>query len=80
MSIQMARAFLLWSTVIDYGLLLWWLLLFAVAHEWLHQYIARWFRLSIEQFDAINYAGIVIFKIGIILFNLIPYVALRIVG
>ena len=32
------------------------------------------------QFDAIHYAGMTVFKLGIILFNLVPYIALRIVG
>jgi hypothetical protein len=40
----------------------------------------RWFRVSAEQYDVINLAGIVLFKMGIILFNLVPYIALRIVG
>jgi hypothetical protein len=40
----------------------------------------RWFRLSVEQYDAINYIGMAPFKLGIILFNLVPYVALRNVG
>jgi hypothetical protein len=34
----------------------------------------------VEQFDAIHYAGMTVFKLGIILFNLVPYIALRIVG
>ena len=42
--------------------------------------VSKWFRLPSEQFDAINFAGIVFFKVGVILFNLVPYVALRIVG
>jgi hypothetical protein len=37
----------------------------------------RWFRLSVEQYDAINYIGMAPFKLGIILFNLVPYVPLR---
>jgi hypothetical protein len=36
--------------------------------------------LSVETFDAIHYSGMVLFKIGILLFNLVPYFALRIVG
>jgi hypothetical protein len=31
-------------------------------------------------FDAINFACIAIYKLGILLFNLVPYVALWIVG
>ena len=62
MSIEMVRAVLLWCTVINAGLLLWWGLLFTLAHDWLHPITSRRFRLSVEQFDAINYAGIVILK------------------
>ena len=36
--------------------------------------------LSVDKFDAIHYAGMTLFKIGILLFNLVPYFALRIVG
>jgi hypothetical protein len=41
---------------------------------------SRWFHLSVEQFDALHYAGIALYKIGILLFNLVPYIALRLVG
>ena len=40
----------------------------------------RWVHLSVEQFDALHYAGMALYKIGILLFNLVPYIALRIVG
>ena len=34
------------------------------------------FKLSVETFDAIQYVGIAVYKIGIILFNLVPLIAL----
>jgi hypothetical protein len=40
----------------------------------------RWFRLSPEQFDAIHYGAMAVYKIGILLLNLVPYLALRIVA
>jgi len=39
---------------------------------------SRWFHLSVDQFDMLHYAGMAIFKIGILLFNVVPYIALRI--
>jgi hypothetical protein len=36
----------------------------------------RWFHLSHDQFDAVHYAGMSVFKIGIMLFNLVPLLAL----
>ena len=80
MSIEVTRNLLLWSTVINWGILLVWFLIFAFAHDWIQGIYGRWFRLSRDQFDAIHYAVMGIFKIGIILFNLVPYVALSIVA
>ncbi len=80
MSIEIARGVLGWCTVINYGVLLLWFLFFTLAHDWIYRFHARWFRLPVEQFDAIHYAVMGIYKIGIILFNLVPYVALLIVA
>jgi len=79
-TIEATRNFLLWCTVINYGVLLVWFLLFALAHDWIQRLHGKWFRLSSDQFDALHYAGMAIFKIGIILFNLVPLVVLFIIG
>jgi hypothetical protein len=80
MNIEMARSALLWCTVINYAVLLLWVLLYVLPHGWLYRLWGRWFRLTPEQFDILNMAGIVLYKLGIILFNLAPFVALHIVG
>jgi hypothetical protein len=80
MSLEIARDVLLWCAVINYGILVWWFVFFILAHDWMHRFHSRWFHLSVEQFDAVHYAGMALFKIGILLFNLVPYVALRMVG
>jgi hypothetical protein len=46
-----------------------------LAHDWMYEFHGRWFHLSVEQFDMLHYAGMSIFKIGIILFNVVPYIA-----
>jgi len=79
MSIAIARDVLLWCAVINYGVLLVWFLFFLLAHDWVYRLHGRWFHLSGEQFDALHYAGMALFKIGILLFNLVPYVALHLV-
>lgn len=78
MSITMVRRALLWCAVINYGILLVWFLFFTLAHDWIYQFHGRWFHLSVEQFDMLHYAGMSIYKIGIILLNLVPYIALYI--
>jgi len=80
MSVDIVRNFFLWCTVINYVLLVIWFLLYVLPHGWLYRIWGRWFRLTAEQFDAVNFAGIAFYKLGILLFNLVPYLALRISG
>lgn len=80
MSIEIAREVLLWCTIINYAVLLCWFFCFILAHGWIQRLHGRWFHMPAEQFDAIHYAGMAIYKIGILLLNLVPYVALLIVG
>ena len=80
MTIEMIRAALAWCAVINIGLLLWWYLFFILAHDWMYRFHSKWFDIPVEKFDAIHYAGMAFLKIGIFLFNLTPYFALRIVG
>ena len=80
MSMDLIRNALLWCAAINYGMLALWALLFILLHDGLHRLTRRWFRLSAEQFDAFNYGGILLYKVAIFLFNLAPYVALRLVG
>jgi hypothetical protein len=80
MTVHETREFLLWCAVINYGVLLWWFLVFRFAHGWMFRLHGRWFRISVEQFDAAHYAAMAVYKLGIILLNLVPYVALLIVA
>jgi hypothetical protein len=67
---------LLWCAVINYGILLVWFSFFILVHDWMYLLHSRWFRLSVEQFDTLHYLGMASFKLGIILLNLVPYIAL----
>lgn len=79
MPIETLHSFFLWCTIINYAVLLLWFLIFSVAHDWMHRLHGRWFRLSVDSFDAIHYAGMAIYKIGVLLLNLVPYIVLHIV-
>jgi hypothetical protein len=67
---------LLWCLGINYGVMLVWFGVFVYAHDWMYRLHARWFKLPVETFDAIHYAGLAIYKIGVLLFNLVPLIAL----
>ncbi|MFZ2279054.1 MAG: DUF6868 family protein [Prosthecobacter sp.] len=77
MNIETARSFLLWCLGINYGVLMLWFIAFTVAHDSLYRLHARWFGISVEQFDGAHYIAMAIYKIGILLLNLTPYLALR---
>jgi len=80
MALEEIRSVLGWCTVINWGLLfLWWVLILS-AHDWAYRYHSKWFKISYERFDEIHYQGMAIFKLGVILFNMTPYLGLRIVG
>jgi hypothetical protein len=79
MTVETLRDALLWCGIINYAMLVVWAWLVLLAPRFLRWY-ASWFRLSAEQFDAIQYGGLLLYKLAILLFNLVPYVALRIVG
>jgi hypothetical protein len=67
---------LLWCVGVNYALLFVWFGVFVYAHDWVYRMHTRWFKLSVETFDAVNYAGVATYKIGILLLNLVPLVAL----
>jgi len=72
--------FLFCCTILNYLVLLLWFVVFSLAHDWIFKLHGRWFRLTTAQFDALHYAGMAVYKVGILLLNLVPYVALNIVA
>lgn len=79
MMINELKELLIWSTAINYGVLLLWFGVFVYAHDWLYRTHTRWFKLSVENFDALNYGGVAVYKIGVFLFNVVPLIALCII-
>lgn len=80
MTLEVVRDVLGWSGVLSLGMLLFWWLFFVFAHDLMYRMHGKWFKLSVETFDTVHYAGIVFFKICIFVFIIVPYLAMRIVG
>lgn len=76
MNIEALKDFLLWSMIANYAILLVWLLALSFARHAIYRLHARWFRLTLETFDTIHYAAMAAYKIGILLFNLVPLLVL----
>jgi hypothetical protein len=76
MLLQDLKPFLLYCTLINYVVLLVWFAAFTLAHDFVYRLHSRWFALPVETFDAIHYGGMAVYKIGVLLFNLVPLLAL----
>ncbi len=74
------KSILVWCLCLNYLVLLIWFGVFVLAHQWIYRLHSRWFALSVETFDAIHYSGLAVYKIGILLFNLAPLLALHFAG
>jgi hypothetical protein len=73
------KTLLVYSLLFNYGILLIWFGVFRFSHDWLYRFHSRWFSFSLESFDTLNYGCMAIYKIGIMLFNVVPLLALWIV-
>jgi len=70
------RSLLLYSTILNYAILIVWFVALIVARDPLYRLHTKWFKLSPGAFDAVHYGGMAVYKIGILLLNLAPLLAL----
>lgn len=80
MTVETLRHFFAWSAVVNYVMLLLWFFLYMAARSWLLGLSRRWFHISDEKYDSMSCSGMLYYKIGIFLFNIAPYLALRIMA
>lgn len=66
-----------WCTVLNVGMLAVWSLAFVFARDLVFKVHTRWFRISEERFDEIHYTLMGYYKLAVFLFNLAPYLVLR---
>lgn len=79
MTMQALMTFFGWCTILNYSLLLTWFLFFVFARDWVYRLHGKWFSISPEHFDRLHYEMMGLYKIGIFLFNLMPFLALYII-
>ncbi len=80
MTLEMIQRLLGWCAVINIALLLWWFLFFVLGHDLMYRVHSRLFKMPVQTFDTFHYAGLAVYKVLIMVFNLAPYLAIRIVG
>ncbi|MFO0958414.1 MAG: hypothetical protein U0800_13450 [Isosphaeraceae bacterium] len=80
MSVSLVRAVLLWSALSPYRVLIAWFAAYVAARGLLHRLWGRWFPISPEAFDILNFAGISFYKLLILIFLLVPGILLLLLG
>jgi len=80
MDIQTLTTFFMWCTILNVALLVLSSLICVCAGDWAYRMHSKWFSISRETFNVAIYSFIGLYKVLVLVFNLIPYVALLIVG
>ena len=80
MDLATMRCFFMWCSIINGALLLLSFLILACAGDWVYRIHTRWFAMPRETFNTAIYGFMGFFKILYFLFNLVPYLALVIIG
>jgi hypothetical protein len=80
MDIVTVRAFFMWCTILNGGLLALSFLICALTGvRWVYRLHSRWYPISREAFDIAMYSFMGLYKILVLVFNLVPFLALVIV-
>jgi len=80
MEIYTIRAFFMWCTIMNGGLLLLSGIICAFAGDWVYRVQSRWVPVTRDTFNVVIYSFIGLFKMLFLMFNLVPYIALVILG
>ena len=80
MDIQMLTRFFMWCTVINGGLLAFWITISILDPDLVYRTQRKWFPIPRETFDLVIYCFLGLFKIFFLFFNVVPFLALLIVG
>jgi hypothetical protein len=72
MEYRLIIVFLMCCLAINTGLLVIWFGMFAIASDWIFKNLSR------ESFEAIHYGGMAALKVTVVLFNLVPLLALMV--
>ena len=66
-----------WSALLNYGLIALWFIAFVFMKNSIYTLHQRFFDITKEQFEAINYALLGFYKLCTLLLFVMPYIALR---
>lgn len=80
MDIQTLTTFFMWCTIINGALFIYWAIVCVLAPDFVYRMQSKWFPIPRDTYNVAMYAFLGLFKIVFIVFNVVPWVALLIVG
>jgi hypothetical protein len=80
MDMETLTRFFMWCTILNGALLLLWTPIALWGQDWVYRLHTRWFNIDRRTFSALFYAFLGVFKIFFIVFSLVPYIALLLLG
>ena len=80
MDMHTLTAFFMWCTILNGGLLILSFLMLISAGDLAYKIHGRWFPMPRETYNAALFSFVAIFKMLWLIFNLVPFVALLIIG
>lgn len=82
MNIEMLTQFLMWCTLLNVTLLALSLMIvaFGFGSDFVYRMHSKWFPVPRDTFNAVLYLLVGIYKILVLVFNFVPWVALTIIG
>ena len=80
MDMQVLTKFFMWCTILNFGLLMVMFALCLFASDLIYKSHSKWFAVSRESFNVVFYSSIGMYKIFLLAFNVVPWIALTIIG
>jgi len=80
MTLFSLQSFLGWCSILNIGLLMFWIVILAIAPDLVFRTQRRWFPMSREVHGVVMYGMLGLFKLLVLVFNVIPYIAIRLVN
>ena len=80
MDIQTLTSFFMWCTIINSGMLVFLALIYMLAPNLAYRLQSKFIPISRETFDVVFYSFMGLFKVIVLVFNVVPWIALLIIG
>lgn len=80
MDIQTLTSFFIWCTILSGSILAVWTIFFVFAPDFAYRTQSKFFVIPREAYNVVIYSAFALFRILFVVFNLVPLVALLIIG